>query len=123
MCLLVQPILGYLHHVKYVQFQRRTTISHWHIWFGRAILVLGWVNIAGGLYLRREGIAVWLVWGVLLAAAGYILWKPTMVTERLRRIQEGDDDASDAQYELVDDFEREREGDLRSSFRPGSPEA
>lgn len=46
----LQPILGWLHHQQYVKTQSRGVFSHFHIWFGRALMILG--NINGGLGLQ-----------------------------------------------------------------------
>ncbi|KAK3336547.1 putative carbohydrate binding protein [Cercophora scortea] len=48
--LLIQPVLGYLHHRHYVAHQRRGVVSHVHIWYGRVLMVLG--VVAGGLGLE-----------------------------------------------------------------------
>jgi hypothetical protein len=46
----IQPFLGYAHHLLYKKYQRRTAVSHIHIWYGRVLLVFGIIN--GGLGLR-----------------------------------------------------------------------
>ncbi|GAB0138472.1 hypothetical protein EsDP_00006707 [Epichloe bromicola] len=55
LCCLVslQPVLGWLHHQHYVKHQRRGAVSHAHIWYGRALIILGMVN--GGLGLQLAG--------------------------------------------------------------------
>ena len=50
-CLLaIQPALGYAHHRHFLRHQRRGLVSHAHIWYGRALMLLGVVN--GGLGLQ-----------------------------------------------------------------------
>ncbi|KAF7554957.1 hypothetical protein G7046_g6673 [Stylonectria norvegica] len=49
----LQPILGWIHHNQYARHQKRSAISHVHIWFGRALLILGAIN--GGLGLQLAG--------------------------------------------------------------------
>ncbi|RYP04208.1 hypothetical protein DL764_004598 [Monosporascus ibericus] len=50
-CLMVlQPIGGYMHHRYFLQHKRRGAISHVHIWYGRALMLMGVVN--GGLGIR-----------------------------------------------------------------------
>ncbi|EEP78182.1 predicted protein [Uncinocarpus reesii 1704] len=44
--LLVQPCIGYWHHLAFIKLKRRTSITFAHILFGRAIIILGWLNIA-----------------------------------------------------------------------------
>ncbi|KUI69659.1 hypothetical protein VM1G_05310 [Cytospora mali] len=51
--LLIQPLLGIIHHQKFKKLQRRTLSSHLHLWDGRVAIVLGIVN--GGLGLRLAG--------------------------------------------------------------------
>ena len=72
--LLLQPILGILHHVFFKKYSKRTVWSHAHIWIGRIFITLGIIN--GGLGLRLAGSAsagqeaaygvvaglIWLVW-------------------------------------------------------------
>ena len=42
--LVFQALLGFLHHRKYQKLQRRTWISHSHIWIGRGAIALGMFN-------------------------------------------------------------------------------
>ncbi|KAI1485115.1 hypothetical protein F5X96DRAFT_369013 [Biscogniauxia mediterranea] len=65
----VQPALGYLHHVQYVRSggSRRGAASHAHVWYGRALMVLGVVN--GGLGLQLAGTGRGLVVAYAVVAA------------------------------------------------------
>ncbi|KAK3382893.1 hypothetical protein B0T24DRAFT_645424 [Lasiosphaeria ovina] len=72
-CLMViQPALGFLHHRNYVATQSRGIISYAHIWWGRALMVLGIVNGGLGLQLSNERnsliIAYSVVAGVIFLA-------------------------------------------------------
>lgn len=49
----LQPILGGLHHMHYRKHQQRGIVSHVHIWYGRALMLIGIVN--GGLGLKLAG--------------------------------------------------------------------
>jgi hypothetical protein len=51
--MVIQPIWGGLHHRNFAKHQRRTGISHAHIWHGRALMILGIVN--GGLGIQLAG--------------------------------------------------------------------
>lgn len=51
--LLVQPLLGYIHHRQFKRYQRRKVASHLHLWDGRIAMILGIIN--GGLGLRLAG--------------------------------------------------------------------
>ncbi|KAM0385480.1 hypothetical protein ACHAPY_000016 [Fusarium culmorum] len=57
--MIVQPVLGWMHHRNYVKFQRRTTISDAHIWYGRGIMIFGIIN--GGLGLNLSGASTTLI--------------------------------------------------------------
>ncbi|PNP61021.1 hypothetical protein FNYG_14254 [Fusarium nygamai] len=59
--MVIQPILGGLHHRNFAKHQCRTGISHAHIWYGRALMILGIVN--GGLGLQLAGASKKLIVG------------------------------------------------------------
>uniref|UniRef100_A0A8H7NQA9 DOMON domain-containing protein n=1 Tax=Bionectria ochroleuca TaxID=29856 RepID=A0A8H7NQA9_BIOOC len=49
----MQPILGLLHHMQYRRKGMRGAFGHVHIWYGRALIIMGMVN--GGLGLQLTG--------------------------------------------------------------------
>ncbi|KAF4448607.1 hypothetical protein F53441_8026 [Fusarium austroafricanum] len=58
--MIVQPILGWLHHRNYLKYQRRTGISYGHLWYGRTLMIAGIVN--GGLGLSLAGAPLgWII--------------------------------------------------------------
>ncbi|RGP66094.1 hypothetical protein FSPOR_6920 [Fusarium sporotrichioides] len=68
--MIIQPVLGWIHHRNYVKHQRRTTVSHAHIWYGRGIMIVGIIN--GGIGLQLSGastklIAAYSVVGVIVS--------------------------------------------------------
>lgn len=80
--LVVQPILGWLHHAYFQKHRARGVVSYAHIWYGRTLLLLGAIN--GGLGLRLVGEApdgpLLIVYCVLAgvfgsAYIGSIVWK------------------------------------------------
>ncbi|KAL5115486.1 hypothetical protein ACEQ8H_006627 [Pleosporales sp. CAS-2024a] len=52
--LFFQPILGYLHHVQYKRYSRRTVWSYGHLWLGRIVIPLGMINGGLGMLLAAE---------------------------------------------------------------------
>jgi hypothetical protein len=51
--MIVQPVLGFLHHMYFKKNQTRGVVSYAHIWYGRVIMVVGIIN--GGLGLQLSG--------------------------------------------------------------------
>lgn len=64
--LAVQTVLGWRHHIIYLQVQRRTWMSSVHTWLGRVVLPVGMLNIITGLLLRQYG---WLTISLTIALA------------------------------------------------------
>lgn len=52
--LFFQPIMGYVHHLKYKKYQRRTFWSYGHLWLGRLAITLGMINGGLGLLLAYD---------------------------------------------------------------------
>ncbi|KAK0623972.1 hypothetical protein B0T14DRAFT_406985, partial [Immersiella caudata] len=72
--LLLQPIIGYIHHRKYIRTQQRSAWSTIHVWYGRALLLLGIINGGLGLQLAKESPAYsepgMIVYSILAGLAG-----------------------------------------------------
>ncbi|KAG5743419.1 hypothetical protein H9Q70_013869 [Fusarium xylarioides] len=69
--MIVQPVLGWMHHRNYVKYQRRTTISYGHIWYGRGIMIVGIINGGIGLQLSSAStglIVAYSIVGILVSA-------------------------------------------------------
>lgn len=52
--LFFQPILGFIHHLKFKKYSRRTFWSYAHLWLGRAAITLGMINGGLGLLLASD---------------------------------------------------------------------
>lgn len=52
--LLLQPLIGWLHHKRFVQTGGRSAFSYSHIWVGRIAIILGMIN--GGLGLKLSSV-------------------------------------------------------------------
>lgn len=48
--LLLQPVIGLVHHYRFRKTQERGVWTHFHVWYGRGLILLGIIN--GGLGLR-----------------------------------------------------------------------
>ncbi|GAB1316121.1 hypothetical protein MFIFM68171_06331 [Madurella fahalii] len=72
-CLLLQPVLGIIHHVKFKKLGRRQIWSYLHLFNGRVFITLGIVNGAFGLWMARAPTTLKTAY-VAVAAAMWSLW-------------------------------------------------
>ena len=63
--LFLQPFLGLIHHFIYRKSQRRTLWAHAHIWWGRALIILGVINGGLGLQLSANTVKGEIAYGVI----------------------------------------------------------
>ncbi|KAK4643232.1 hypothetical protein QC761_403460 [Podospora bellae-mahoneyi] len=82
-CLLLQPIFGFIHHAKFKRLKTRQMWSYLHLFNGRVFITLGMANGGLGLWmagaskeLKTAYVAVaavmWVLW---MLAAAYGEWK------------------------------------------------
>ena len=93
--LFFQPIMGYIHHLKYKKYQCRTIWSYGHLWLGRIGITLGMINGGLGLFLasdaplgfapsRSQVIAYGVIAGII-----WLLWATAAVIGERRRSKAG----------------------------------
>ncbi|KAM7182951.1 hypothetical protein V8F20_012787 [Naviculisporaceae sp. PSN 640] len=98
--LVIQPVLGYIHHAKYKRLFRRQVWSYLHIFNGRIVLTVGIINGGLGLnlanaseYRKRVYIIVaavmWGLWMVVAVVSEIIRARRTRVTRRARTSRRG----------------------------------
>lgn len=68
--MVLQPVLGLLHHRHYVKHQVRSPVSYAHIWYGRILLLLGIVNGGVGLYAAGSPQTFTIAYAVVAAVSG-----------------------------------------------------
>jgi hypothetical protein len=85
--LAVQTVLGWRHHIIYLQVQRKTWMSSVHMWLGRVVLPMGMINVITGLLLRQYG---WLTVSLTIALAAVEVLVLTLVVGRARMRRGGD---------------------------------
>ncbi|KAH9862002.1 hypothetical protein IAQ61_010203 [Plenodomus lingam] len=89
--MLVQPLFGWLHHLRFVRTGGRTVFSHSHIWIGRIAIILGMIN--GGLGMKLSGVtnSYYIVYSVFAGVLGlsYIASIIYGETTRKRKLQNG----------------------------------
>ncbi|KAG8674523.1 hypothetical protein FPOAC2_00548 [Fusarium poae] len=80
----LQPILGYMHHRYFLSHGGRGIISHVHIWFGRALMIIGIVNGGLGLQLANSSKAYIIAYSVIAGLAAVLYLGAAIVGERRR---------------------------------------
>jgi Cytochrome domain of cellobiose dehydrogenase len=83
----IQGVLGWRHHMNFLQIRRRTWISYAHIWLGRAMMVAGWSNLVSGMVLRgyQQLCIIIMAIAVSLELAGlsfFVWWKYRRSTQK-----------------------------------------
>ncbi|KAJ4321429.1 hypothetical protein N0V84_005351 [Fusarium piperis] len=63
--MILQPVLGWLHHRNYVKYQKRTPISHGHLWYGRALMIISIINGGIGLQLASASTGLIVAYSVV----------------------------------------------------------
>ncbi|KAF2849280.1 iron reductase domain protein [Plenodomus tracheiphilus IPT5] len=68
--MLFQPLLGWLHHLRFLRTGGRSIFSHGHIWIGRIAIILGMIN--GGLGMKLSGVSntYYIVYSVFAGVFG-----------------------------------------------------
>ncbi|KAK0721955.1 hypothetical protein B0T26DRAFT_643600, partial [Lasiosphaeria miniovina] len=86
--LLPQPILGWLHHRRFKQVQRRQFWSYLHIFNGRIGVTVGIIN--GGLGLQLAGASADRKRTyIIVAAVIWTLWMLVAIFAEMRRLRSG----------------------------------
>ncbi|KAI0387406.1 CBD9-like protein [Hypomontagnella monticulosa] len=85
----IQPALGWVHHKHFVKHQSRGLVSHAHIWYGRALLVMGIVNGGLGLQLADASQTYIIVYSVLAGVMFVVYILGAMFGEYRRRRRGG----------------------------------
>lgn len=95
--LLFQPLSGWKHHLDFMYTKRKTYVSLVHIWSGRVVIGVSWVNIVLGLVLRNYHFLVQAGAGVAILCL-IVLWGMSGLgifskqsAKRLSRLHERDD--------------------------------
>ncbi|KAK4904464.1 hypothetical protein LTR49_026095 [Elasticomyces elasticus] len=68
--LMIQPVLGWMHHVLYKKYQGRTLWSHAHLTVGRIAIPLGIINGGLGLQLSSADRSAKIAYGVVAGVVG-----------------------------------------------------
>lgn len=85
--LLIQPILGVMHHKYFLKYRERGAISYAHIWWGRILLILAVVNGGLGFKLANAGNSAVIAYAIIAAVCFgiYAIVKSWAVVRRGRQ--------------------------------------
>lgn len=82
--LVIQPILGWLHHRHYIRHGESGLMSYAHTWYGRSLMVVGIVNGGLGLQLSGASRSLNVAYAVVAAAFGVLYMAGVVVKHRGR---------------------------------------
>ncbi|KAK4170910.1 hypothetical protein QBC36DRAFT_341007 [Triangularia setosa] len=102
-CLLLQPLFGFIHHAKFKRLQMRQMWSYLHLFNGRIFITLGMANGGLGLWMARASrelktayVAVaavmWVLWMLAAAYGEWKRWKANRLgyPPRNKKMHDGD---------------------------------
>jgi len=89
--MIIQPVIGVLHHRYYKKHQTRGVVSYAHIWYGRLIMFIGILNGGLGLKLASAPNSFTIAYSVIAALVGIAYCASSYVGEmrRNRRMKAG----------------------------------
>lgn len=119
--IIFQPVLGFVHHVAFKKYSRRTVWSYAHLWMGRIAITLGIINGGLGLQLSERTRIFSPSQGAIIGysvAAGvmWLLWVASAIYGERKRSRQG---AANAEVAPPPKYSREAKDS--DSDRDGRP--
>lgn len=115
-CLGAQMVLGWRHHIKFLQIKQKTFMSKIHVGLGRVLLPLGFVNILSGMKLREYGwftmllvlvlIIIEIVFGAVYLRGAHVRRNQlggAAVAAELKAQGPGDNDNAEEYFQLAEE--------------------
>jgi hypothetical protein len=84
--LIIQPVVGFVHHRVYKKVQKRQVWSYVHLTIGRVGITLGIVNGGLGLYLSNASDYYKRVYAIV-GAVMWALWMAVAIWAEIRRVR------------------------------------
>ena len=82
--MIFQPILGYIHHLRYKRYQAASPYTHVHVWLGRVLVTLGLIDgVLGWLLAGKK--AGTIVAYCIVAGGVWVSWIAVVVCAAKRR--------------------------------------
>ena len=86
--LVFQPILGYVHHLKYKRYHAPSPYTHAHVWFGRVIVSAGLIDGLLGCLLAGKGTGTIVAYCVV-AGGVWVIWILVVIFAAKRQKKSG----------------------------------
>lgn len=109
-------VLGWRHHIKFLQIKQKTFMSKIHVGLGRVLLPLGFVNILSGMKLREYGwftmllvlvlIIIEIVFGAVYLRGAHVRRNQlggAAVAAELKAQGPGDNDNAEEYFQLAEE--------------------
>jgi low temperature requirement protein LtrA len=84
--LVIQPVVGFIHHRVFKKVQKRQVWSYLHLTIGRVGITLGIINGGLGLYISNASAYYKRVYAIVAAVIG-ALWMVVSVWAEIRRLK------------------------------------
>ncbi|KAL8829199.1 MAG: hypothetical protein Q9191_002150 [Dirinaria sp. TL-2023a] len=88
--LLLQPVLGLVHHSIFKARHVRTLWASAHVWYGRIVITLGIINGGLGFKLRNNTTGGKIAYGVI-AGVMWCIWMLVVISSYYKRYRKEDD--------------------------------
>ena len=121
-CLGIQGLVGWQHHVIFLRIYRRTWLSYMHVWLGRLVMICGWGNLITGISLRnwsRSSVALAGVIGCLeILGLIFFVWYAnrrktrTSIPREIEKAMLERNITDNRYFQLEDDEAEEEEEDI-----------
>jgi low temperature requirement protein LtrA len=84
--LVIQPVVGFVHHRVFKKVQKRQVWSYMHLTIGRVGITLGIINGGLGLYISNASAYYTRVYAIV-AAVMWALWMVVAIWAEIRRLK------------------------------------
>ncbi|KAH7563619.1 hypothetical protein J3E72DRAFT_386898 [Bipolaris maydis] len=102
------PVLGYLHHVRYLKLGRATGVTVWHRRFGASTMSSAWVNVLLGFWIAGQSVWFFIAMiGLMGCSTSAIYFAPVWGASVTRA------GGTKGEYTAVEDEEGSEQGLLR----------
>ncbi|KAL8796368.1 MAG: hypothetical protein Q9195_001275 [Heterodermia aff. obscurata] len=114
--LVLQPFLGYIHHLIYVREHKPTLWIYSHIWYGRALILVAVINAGLGLQLSGNTVKGEIAYGVI-AGVMFLLYLAVLAFSYMKKDNRHEGETDQA---MLEDPKRENSDEERRIAPPAN---